>query len=257
MRYPHAVWRPLPENATQRKITPTQVIVHTAVDSPAASSLFPYFSRGDVGAESHFFVKRDGIVEQYMSTTVMANANRTADVRAVSIETEDDGNPEGLPWTEPQLQALIDLIGWLCDTHSIPRSLCGAHDWPGIGWHSMFGFIDPIAQRTPINNPWSSFKGKTCPGKTRIRQLLDVVLPALTYVPPAAPPPVEDEDIAMHLIYVQEQDAWYLNGPIGVARIINWDKVVFWRDTNRLKIVMLDTQSFNAVCSPRLIGELL
>lgn len=255
VRYPHAIWRPLPENNTQRRITPTQVIVHTAVDSPAASSLYPYFVRGDVGAESHFFVRRNGTVEQYMDTNVMAHANRSADVRAVSIETEDDGNPEGLPWTEPQLQALVDLLAWVCDTHGIPRSLCPAHDRPGIGWHSMFGFIDPINQTGAVNNPWSSFKGKTCPGKTRIRQLLDVVLPALQ--PPPPPPAVDNEDIAMHLIYVQAVDAWYLVGPAGVARILDWNKVVFWRDVNNLKVVMLDPQSFNAVCMPRLIGEML
>lgn len=256
MRNPNAAWRPLPENATQRKITPTQVIVHTAVDSPAASSLFPYFSRGDVGAESHFFVRRDGTVEQYMDTNVMANANRTADVRAISIETEDDGNPEGLPWTDPQLRALIDLIAWCCDTHNIPRDLCPAHDRPGIGWHSMFGFRDPLAQTGPIDNPWSSFRAKTCPGKTRIGQLLGTVMPALL-PPPPQPAPTADEDIHMHLIYVPQTDAWYLNAPAGVARIVTWDKVAFWRDVNKLRVVIIDAASFDAACQPRAIGALL
>lgn len=255
MRYPHANWRPLPENNTQRKITATQVIVHTAVDSPAASSLFPYFSRGDVGAESHFFVKRNGTVEQYMDTAVMANANRTADVRAISIETEDDGNPEGLPWTDPQIQALTELIAWCCDTHRIPRDLCPAHDRPGIGWHSMFGFKDPLSQTGPIDNPWSSFRGKTCPGKTRIGQLLNTVMPALV----AAPPPQSAEDVgdAMNLIYVQDADAWYLAAPAGVARIMDWGKVTFWRDVSKLKVVMMDPQSFNVTCMPRLLGAML
>lgn len=254
MRYPNAVWRPLPENSTQRKITATQVIVHTAVDSPAASSLFPFFSRGDVGAESHFFVKRNGVVEQYMDTGVMANANRTADVRAISIETEDDGNPEGLPWTDSQLRALTDLIAWCCDTHRIPRSLCPAHDRPGLGWHSMFGFKDPIAQTGPLDNPWSSFRGKTCPGKTRIGQFLNTVVPALVAAPP---PSTDDVGDAMNLIYVQDGDAWYLAGPAGVARIMDWNKVVFWRDVTKLKVVMMDPASFNAMCMPRLIGAML
>lgn len=256
MIYPDAVWRPLPENATQPKITPTQVILHTAVDAPGPTSLFPYFVRGEVRAESHFFVRLDGTVEQYIDTTVMANANRRADVRAISIETEDDGRPEEIPWSQPQLAAIVKLVDWLCVTHKIPRVVCPAWDKPGIGWHSMWGFRDPIAQTGPVDNPWSSFRGKTCPGKTRIRQFVTVLMPALQ-TPPPTPTPAEVDPAMFSLVYVQAWDHWYLSGPAGVARIADWNKVTFWRDINKIPLAMLDPKSFEMVCSPKLLAGVL
>lgn len=256
MIYPDAVWRPLPENSTQRKITPTQVILHTAVDSPGPTSLFGYFARAEVGAESHFFVRLDGTVEQYMDTERMANANRRADVRAISIETEDEGNPEGVPWSQPQLAAIIKLVSWICDTHNVPRMVCPAWDQPGIGWHSMWGFKDPITQTQPVDNPWSSYRGKTCPGKTRIRQFVQVLMPALQTAPTPAPADEETGE-AMNLVYVQEWDHWYFVGPTGVARIVDWNKVAFWKDITKLKVVMMDPKSFDMTCGPRLVAGVL
>jgi len=200
--YPQAKQLLLPENAVQRKITPTQVIVHTAVDSKTASSLYPYFSRGDVGAESHFFVKWNGVVEQYVDTSVMANANRFADVRAISIETEDDGDPEGNPWSPEQMIALTLLIDWCCSTHHIPRHQCPQWDWPGLGWHSMWGFKDPVnLTGTLPDSPWTMFKGKTCPGRARIRQFLDIVLPSLEALEDVDVPE-DDEDIMDLWLYI-------------------------------------------------------
>lgn len=180
MKYPHAKQLLLPENRTQRRIVPTQIIVHTAVDSKAATSLYPFFSRADVGAESHFFVNNTGGVEQYMDTEVMANANRFADTRAISIETEDDGDPEGNPWTGAQSLALVHLIDWLCRAHGIPRVRVPVWDQPGIGWHSMWSFREPEDLKGMLpTSPWTIFRGKTCPGKTRIRQFLDLILPSV------------------------------------------------------------------------------
>ncbi len=161
-RYPEATWRPLPENETEPVIDPTQIILHTAVDAPGPTSLFGYFSRADCLIESHFFIKFDGEVEQYMSTTRQADANYHASVRAVSIETEDDGDPVGKPWTAAQCDSLVDLMVWLIETH--PKILareCPEWDRSGIGWHAMWG----------APSEWTPVAGKTCPGSTRIRQI--------------------------------------------------------------------------------------
>lgn len=61
-----ALVRLLPENATQGKIDPTQIILHTAVDAPGETDLHNYFGRPDVGVESHFFVQLDGDIIQYI-----------------------------------------------------------------------------------------------------------------------------------------------------------------------------------------------
>jgi len=248
--YPAAVKRLLPENRTQQRITPTQIIVHTAVDAPGPSSLWPFFSRSDVHAESHFFVKNDGTVEQYMDSEVMANANRRADVRAISIETEDDGDPERNPWTAAQLEALVALIRWCGDEHNIPMVQCPAWDRPGVGYHSMWGFADPVAKTGPIrDNPWSVKFAKTCPGRTRTRQFLDVLLPALSPPPPPAAP-VSSEDAAMNLIFVPAWNSWYLNGPAGVYRILDVGRLAWWRDVDKLRVVHLDPGSFDVAVRP-------
>lgn len=185
-RYPKGVWRPLPENATQPRISPQSFFVHSAaVDS---ANLHGYFTRQDVKLESHFFVRKDGVVEQFMDSEVRADANGEANGFALSAETEDDGKPDVQPWTAQQLSALIDLIGWACDTHNIPRRLLARWDGHGVGWHSQFGAPSPL----------TSVRGKTCPGRVRIQQFKDIVLPAVVenvqvgFRPPLAAPTVTD-----------------------------------------------------------------
>ena len=61
----------------------------------------------------------------------------------------------------------------------------------------------------------------------------------------------------MELVYIQARDHWYLSGPAGVFRIVDWGKVAFWRDVNRLRVVMMDPASFDAACGPVVRPEVL
>lgn len=172
---PGAEWRPLPENATQTKIRPTQVILHTAVDAPEPTRLERWFARVDVTVESHFWITLDGTIVQMMDTEVRADANRFANKRpdgtgAISIETEDEGDPLGVPWTEAQLEALKKVILWAHEEHGIPLELCSSHDSPGIGWHAMWG----------APSEWTPAAAKTCPGRVRIQQIHTQLLPSLS-----------------------------------------------------------------------------
>ena len=165
-----ATLRLLPENETQSAIVPTQIILHTAVDAPGPTRLDRYFARQDVGLESHFWVPLDGTVVQMMDTNVRADANRLANVRAISIETEDEGDPEGVPWTDAQIAAIVSIIKWANKEHGIPMELAPAWNAPGLGWHAMWG----------APSPWTPSRGKTCPGSTRITQFTEIVLPLLS-----------------------------------------------------------------------------
>lgn len=187
--YPRAVQKLLPENSYQTHIEPTQIIWHTAVDAPGKSSLFPYFSRTDVTAETHFFIRLDGVVEQYMDTNRRADANNRANDKAISVETEDEGNPEGMPWTWRQLDSMKLLMEWAFKTHpGIKRQVCKAWDDPGVGYHTMWG--------APSN--WTTVPGKTCPGSTRIRQFKDLIVPWIETPPQAGPIEREEaEDMRM------------------------------------------------------------
>ena len=173
---PFAEWRPLPQNATQARITPRSVILHSAVDGKS-NDLWGFFSKNPL--ESHFYVRADGHISQYMDTQVRADANRSANAFAVSIETDDNGDPDHQPWSDAQVLAIIKLVAWICDTHGIPKSQCPAWDKPGVGWHSMWG----------APSPWTPARGKTCPGAARIAQIRTQILPGLNYVAPPPPPP--------------------------------------------------------------------
>jgi peptidoglycan hydrolase-like protein with peptidoglycan-binding domain len=178
-RNPAAVWRPLPENATEPLIRPTQLIIHSAV-SPAAS-LYGYFSRRDVTVESHFYMQDDGDLEQYIDTGRQADANYKASVRAISVETWDGGNPDQRPFTAKQMNELVDLAVWCHRTHGIPLVRTPAWDKPGIGGHSDYPGL------------WTNVRGKTCPGLARRPQVAEVIARARAAVagrPAPAPAPI-------------------------------------------------------------------
>lgn len=178
---PFAIWRPLPENAYADLIDPRIVILHTAVSS--ASSLFPYFSRDDVKVETHFYVRSDGKIEQYLDTTRQADGNRDANDFAISVENQDNAKDPILPMTPNQLIANIDLFRWLSDVHpKIKRQRCDRWDGSGYGYHSMWG----------APSRWTPSAGKTCPTPARIKQFNDVMIPVLTSPVPLVQ---EDEDM--------------------------------------------------------------
>jgi len=168
-----AVQKPLPEAESQPRITPRIVIVHTMDGSLLGTdNLF----RNQSVFESHFGIggptdgaDLDGVVFQWMDTDRLADANRHANDFAVSIETSDGGD-ENRPWSPKQLDALIRLIGALCDHHSIPRRVVTDpfDATGGLGWHVMFG----------APGPWTP-RAKTCPGPVRIAQLKNTVFPAV------------------------------------------------------------------------------
>ena len=182
-RMPGATWRPLKENATQSRITPTQVIFHTAVDAPGPTNLPGYFDRSDIHVESHFWVTMNGANTQMMDSNVRADANRWANERAISVETEDEGNPEGVPWTPAQLDTMAEIARWAHRVHGIPLVVCPAWDKPGLGFHSMFG----------APSPWTPSRGKTCPGSTRIKQFYSSLIPSLTQEAAMAVPMTQPE----------------------------------------------------------------
>jgi N-acetylmuramoyl-L-alanine amidase len=185
--------RLLPEWNSQARIVPVLIIDHSQV----GSSLGTYFYfRDQTGIESHFSVlgrrsgARDGHIWQFMNTDRVAEANRQANrfpngTGAISIETEDDGDPDHQPWTRRQLASLKWLHDKLVRTHpTIPRRRATSATGPGargLGYHTMFGAPSPW---TPVS--------KTCPGKpVRVRQWQLELLPAFL----RRTQPEEDDDV--------------------------------------------------------------
>lgn len=204
-RYGRALWRPLPENETQGQITPTQVILHTAVDAPGPTDLYRYFERRDITLESHFWLPLSKAMEQFIDTNRSADANFRANRRleadrwvgAISVETEDEGRPNELPWNEYQQEQLVDFLVWAHKTHGIPLKMCESWTGAGIGYHSMWG--------APSN--WTPARGKTCPGPARIAQIPGLIVRAKLKLGGNLPP--SDSPIPPQPINSTEDDMFW------------------------------------------------
>ncbi len=220
-RYPAALWLPLPENSTEPAITATQIILHTAA-CRCGDSLRDEFDRKGNDLEAHFFVRTTGVVEQYVDTSRQADANYQANVRAISVETQDDGDSTK-PWSPAQLDALVALIIWAVRNHpGVKAVVCPAWDKPGIGHHTLFG---APSHWTPV--------AKSCPGPARKGQFSNIVrwvqLGLGAPTPPATGTLVDDMFIAWspdHAFLMAGNRKQYLNGPkLAEARLLGLKEI--------------------------------
>lgn len=171
--YPAAIQRPITRFRTP--MVPARINLHTAVTS--AQSLYGFFNKpGQVC--SHFYVREDGTVEQYVDTKYRAAADLQGNPDTISIETWD-GYPHGwkngsdVPeWTPAQVAALVKLTQWILATHgTIPAQLAAdskrGKTSHGISYHRLG--VDPW--RVSGGLKYSNARGKVCPGERRIRQI--------------------------------------------------------------------------------------
>ena len=121
---PFAVKRLIAPGSSDPRIEPRVAILH--VDAGNASSLYDYFKNRSGGIESHFHIRKDGVVEQYRDTNFQADANLHANDFAVSIETQGFGEGE---WTPAQLASIKRLLLWV-------TTRCSALRAPGPRWPS-------------------------------------------------------------------------------------------------------------------------
>lgn len=69
----------------------------------------------------------------------------------------------GRRWAPP-----LGCPRWACDEHQVARRRIPSEAESGIGGHVMFG----------APGPWTSVRGKECPGPAPIAQVRDVIIPA-------------------------------------------------------------------------------
>lgn len=167
----------------QPVIHPRSVILHSNAGprKTAWASIVKYWRRKDVTGEPHFQVHgvdagsnlAAASLVQAMPLNRRADCNAKANswwrhrpngtpvrVGAISFETEDRGYPtlDTTPWSIAQLHAMIGAITVICVVYGVACSDVPTWDGTGIGFHSRFP-------------EWSIYKGKTCPGAARIRQM--------------------------------------------------------------------------------------
>lgn len=159
-------------------------------------SLYGFFNQPK-RASSHFWVAKSGLVEQYVDTQYRAEADLHGNDATVSIETESKGEA----WTEQQVQSLVNLCIWICNTHAIPKQLAqNAHlgaTSKGISWHRLGidGNFPPLPSRYAGRLQrgggmhYSNSRGKTCPVEPPIDQIYDRIGPGVSGGSTTPPPP--------------------------------------------------------------------
>ncbi|MFC9934565.1 N-acetylmuramoyl-L-alanine amidase [Glutamicibacter sp. NPDC127525] len=178
--YPGAKKRLIPKWNKVKIARWRRMNLHVAVSE--ASSLYGMFSRSN-SACSHFYVAKDGTVEQYIDTAYRSASDMNGNDSTISVETQGGvKNPDGEPWTDEQVEALTKLWKWARDTHEIKNQVAkntqSNENSAGLSWHRL-GVEGNFAGRPGILSSsykpggikFSSARGKICPGDAKILQI--------------------------------------------------------------------------------------
>ena len=208
--YPEAVRKQLtvPNRAkpSGRIAMPTAVRInlHTAVSNSYSlawdGDRQGYFNTtGAGGVFSHFYVRKDGVVEQMQDTAYRSSCDLDGNPDTISIESWD-GYKTGFPgywatdsdvppWNAAQVASLIKLVAWIYATHpSIPRKLATSnrkgYESRGLSYHRVG--VPGYALYTQAEGGLyytNSYK-KGCPGNRRIAQIPDIHRAAISDAAP-------------------------------------------------------------------------
>jgi len=188
------------------------------IDAGNSSTLYDYFATRSGGIESHFFVRKDGVVEQYRDTAYEADANVKANsfyrngIRFGAISIETQGFGEGT-WTPEQLREIKLLLMWIHQTHpDVPLSVPAAWNGSGVGYHILF------------MTEWAGGP-RSCPGPDRVKQFYNIIVPWMKN--PAGtvtPPPPGGEQIVSNISAAASQpegyskvvESWFKDGNLVV-----------------------------------------
>lgn len=178
--YPGAKKRLIPKWNKVKIARHRRMNLHVAVHN--GDSLFSMFSNSN-SACSHFYVAKDGTVEQYIDTAYRSASDMHGNDSTISVETAGGvTNPDGEPWTSAQVDALVKLWKWARDTHGIKNQVAKNtqtnDNSAGLSWHRLgvegnFAGRGGILENSfkPGGIKYSSARGKVCPGDAKILQI--------------------------------------------------------------------------------------
>lgn len=167
--YPGAVKKEITKHRTPLTVY-NRVNLHVAVSE--AESLFGFFSNPKTFVVSHFYVRKNGVVEQYVDTKYRAVADLQGNDATISIETQGGvNNAQGEPWTEEQVKSLAAIYKWARETHGIKNARAvdsrPGDSSKGLSYHRLG--VDPW--RVSGGMKYSNSRGKICPGDAKIAQI--------------------------------------------------------------------------------------
>lgn len=177
VKLPGALWVPIRRNYTAQKRKKTDcVILHVAVSE--AKSLAGWFNNQSAGASSHFYVRRDGTIEQYLDLDYISWANGAGNSRSITVETQ--GGATG-KWTPEQVAANVKIVRFANSHYGVPmvEMKDSKKTSRGVGYH-LLGVPATRTQKLLGRSQtggelWSSAVGKVCPGPERVKQVPEIV----------------------------------------------------------------------------------
>lgn len=152
------------------------IVLHVAASE--TDSLHGWFSNPSARASSHFYVRRDGTVEQYVSLKDRSWAQQHGNDRLISIETQGMGMGE---WTAAQVASLARLCKELSAKYGFPLKAMKSSkaSEKGIGYHAQGVAVTAEQLKKGVSQTggelWSSARGKVCPGPDRIKQIPEII----------------------------------------------------------------------------------
>lgn len=147
--YPKATARIVPYDTGGDLPASLGLILHV---TQAAHSEYGYFSDPSHKAVSHWWVGKDGTVEQYVDAEKISWAQVAGNHTYHSVETEGWATE---PLTDAQVKAIGALYRWGIGEFGWPLQIANAPGTRGLGIHSMGGIA------------WG---GHACPGDLRAAQ---------------------------------------------------------------------------------------
>lgn len=193
------IWAPMAERRSLGRAlskVPLQhdiICLHTMVGTLEGSYSW---SKRPGGTYWHFGISGNGKTIQCQDLRYRSAANLNGNWRVIPIETADTyegiwGPPPSCgrvpAWTAKQIDAIVDLVAWLCARFNIPPVLIPdtKPGRRGIAYHRQG--IPP--HLVPGGEKWSNAAGKCCPDSARIHQLVTIVIPRVQARLKAAPSP--------------------------------------------------------------------
>ena len=143
-----------------------------------AQSLYGWFCNPVARASSHFYVRRDGTIEQYVSVRDRSWTSGAGSDRLLGIETQGTANGQ---WTDAQVKSIVWLIKTLAKEFGFPiRQMASSKKSErGIGYHALGVPANATQKARGVSQTggelWSSAVGKVCPGPDRVKQIPGIV----------------------------------------------------------------------------------
>lgn len=133
---------------------PNYVMIHHTAQTSLDQTVKTFHNQ-KVGVSSHYVISRDGKIVQMVNDYYRAHHagagkwGNDTDLNSSSIGIELDNNGTTDPWTEVQINALVQLLSYLKETYKIPQA-------------NFIGHMDyaPTRKNDPSRFPWKTLADK-------------------------------------------------------------------------------------------------